>query len=440
MRVVFHVGTESAGAYALQRALPLDEELLDDAGVYVPRAARPVPHVAKAVLGWKKPDKDAWQELATELEKVPANKTVALSHEGLWSEGKRALLQLRGLLRGTDLRIVLYLRDQADYLSWRVLDTQRHTKLRFDLDDRDALAAFMSKVQLDYLGAAQQFAKVFGPESVEVVPDTTGTRFDFDEVGDFYRRLGVDGPGPEASALRYEQMLTPGIAQALRKESAGDPAIRSRLMDVALRLSAQGVGVRPVLSPKEVRRLRRRHDVANTRLSELYLGGRRLEPAKPDTGITDHRDTAELRRLLREHHQSAPLLTDDWLQRPDPAVRPFADGWAFRELEPVVASPLVARSAATHATLRFRVPYELDGTASSGLELHLETEHYDSFLCDVRVNGEAVGTLDAVGELRIPLEAGQTSAGVYEIDLRPVGSAPLEVSALDLRDPAAVAP
>lgn len=433
MRVVVHVGTESPGSYALQRALPLDADRFDEAGVYVPHAGRPVPHVAKMVLGWKRPDHDAWNALAAELDQVRDHHTVAVSHESLWNEPKRALLRLRGLFEKADVTIVWYLRDQADYLAWRVLDAQRHASQRFDLDDKGALDAFMAKVNLDYLTAAQQLTRVFGTDAVEFVPHSTGTRADHDEVGDFYRRLGVDGLGPEAAVLRNDMLLTPGLAQALRKETTGD-ADRADLLDVALRLSAQGVGVRQVLKPHDVRRLRRRHELANNQLSEWFLRGRHIEPAKPDTGLADHRTTDELRRLLVEHARSAPLLGDEWLQRPPTQVGPFADGWQFREVTPLVAGPLVARLVGPVGRLRFRVPFDTEqATTGDGLELNLEIEHDGPRRCDIIVNGESRGTFDLDVDATVPLGGTGSELGIYEVELRPHDSRPVEIGALHVR-------
>lgn len=435
MRVVVHVGTESPGSHALQRALPLDADRLDDAGVYVPHAARPVPHVAKMVLGWKRPDHDAWNALAAEIAQVRDHHTVAVSHESLWNEPKRALLRLRGLFQDADITIVWYLRDQADYLAWRVLDAQRHASQRFDLNDRAALDAFTAKVNLDYLSAAQQLTRVFGTDSVEIVPASTGTRVDHDEVGDFYRRLGVDGLGPEAALLRTDMLLTPGLAEALRKETATGDTDRADLHDVALRLSAQGVGVRQVLNPQEVRRLRRRHELANDQLSARFLRGRRIEPAKPDTGLADHRTTDELRRLLVEHARSAPLLGDEWLQRPPTHVGPFAEGWQFREVTPLVAGPLVARLVGPVGRLRFRVPFDAEQAATGGgLELHLETEHDGPRSCDVTVNGEARGVLDLDVTASVPLGDVGSEQGIYEVELRPRDDRPVEIGALRMRN------
>lgn len=433
MRVVIHVGTESPGSYALQRALPLDTDKLDEAGVYVPQAGRPVPHVAKMVLGWKQPNHAAWNELAAELDQVRDHDTIAVSHESLWSEPKRALLRLRGLFERADITVVLYLRDQADYLSWRVTDAQRHASQRFDVSDKDQLEAFIRKVPLDYLSAAQQLVKVFGKDAVQIIPDSSNTRAGHDEVADFYRRLGLDGPGPEAAALLADRLLTPGLAEALRLESPDDEHQRRALLDVALRLSAQGVGVRPVLTVQEIRRIRRRHELANGQLSERFLGGRDIEPAHPDTGLTDHRSTDELRRLLIEHAQAAPLLSDEWLQRPPARIGPFADGWQFREVTPLVAGPLVARLAGPTGTLRFRIPYEVEHAAGgTGLELHLETEHVGTRTCDLEVDGEARGEVELDMTASVPIRPGEGELGVHEIVLRPRDDRPVEIAALRL--------
>jgi len=434
MRVVVHVGTESPGSYALQRALPLDADRFEEAGVYVPHAGRPVPHVAKMVLGWKQPNHAAWNALAAEIQQLRGYHTVAVSHESLWSEPKRALLRLRSLFEGADITVVLYLRDQADYLAWRVIDAQRHNSQRFDVNDREALDDFMRKVPLDYLTAVQQLTRVFGTDAVEIAPDTTGTRADHDEVGDFYRRLGVDGPGPEAAALRNDMLLTPGLAQALRRESPSSDVDHADLLDVALRLSAQGVGVRQVLTSQEVRRIRRRHELANGQLSERFLGGRRIEPAKPDTGLADHRSTDELRRLLIEQSRSAPLLDHEWLQRPPVGVGPFAEGWQFREVAPLVAGPLVARLSGPTGTLRFRIPYDAQGTAGpDGIELYLETEHDGVRTCDVVVNGEPRGAIDLDVAATVPLGEDRAGLGVYEVELHPRDDRPVEIGTVGLR-------
>ncbi|MGI9602661.1 MAG: hypothetical protein ACR2QE_12300 [Acidimicrobiales bacterium] len=434
MRIVIHVGTESPDSYALQRALPLDADRLEEAGVYVPHAGRPVPHVAKMALGWKKPNLDAWNALAAELDQLEGYDTVVVSHESLWSEPKRALLRLRGLFSGADLSIVLYLRDQADYLTYRVLDSQRHASQRFDLADEDARSAFIGRVTLDYLTAVQQLAEVFGRESLVVVPDSTGSRADYDELGDFYRRLGVDGPGREAAAMRADLLLTPGLAAALRRETSADGANYAALREVALRLSTEGIGARQILKPDEVRRIRRRHGLHNSQLSDRFLAGRLIEPAQPDTGLADHRTSEELRQLLVDHAQAAPLLTNDWLECPSTSVGPFATGWRFCELAPVARSPLVARIDGPVGTLRFRVPFDEENAAGpDGPVLNFETELDTALSCEVSVNGRSQGMIDIDMTASIPLGRDDKSQGVYEVEIRPEQAQPLEINSLRLR-------
>ncbi|NNE73072.1 MAG: hypothetical protein HKN26_05360 [Acidimicrobiales bacterium] len=438
MRIVLHIGTESAGSAALQRSLHLDVEALRAAGVYVPTAGRPVPHVAKIALGWITPKLDTWEELAKELANVDSDvHTIVMSHESIWSQGKKPLLRLRGLVGSADLSLVMYLRDQADYLSWRVLEAQRHPTKRFDFNDKAQMDSFIRRMELDYLAAAQRLESVFGRESLDIIPENDDAQRDLDLVTDFYKRLGVGELAPDTTQLRTITMLTPGLADALRFAPGTAPygVAKADLLDIAMRLSSQGIGARQVLKPDQVGRIRHRYQVSNGQLSQRYLDGRPATVARPYTNLADHRSPDELRELLLNHVERAPLLKADWLANPTPTQSPFSRGWVLREASPTISPPLVARLHGDVGRLRFRVPFGFEERAGqSGVELLVVPDTPGLHPCRVRVNGRDRGIVDIGATKSIPLGQDASGLGVFTVDLAPTTADPLELAGLEIGD------
>lgn len=191
---------------------------------------------------------EIWDQLSRELASADSRDFVA-STEFLYRHcygEPRALEVLRDrLLAGFgDVRIILYLRDQRDYLrSFYAQTVVGHTRSAMDFD------SFISRTRRsrelwDYRTGVRLWAQVFGAERLTVIPFDRANFIGHDLIRDFVARLPVsmaalplpgDGFAPENVTPGYAQVR---MIRALnqRSQSPGHPVLQPLRWLVASRL------------------------------------------------------------------------------------------------------------------------------------------------------------------------------------------------------------
>lgn len=114
MRLTLHIGTDKAGSTAIQSHLALNREWLAAHGVYVPRSfLGPNNGHAELFQNWSV---EALEQLSTELEVAAAQDfaQALLSWEGLNFYPATEIKKLALAFRSFDIRVVMYLREQAE--------------------------------------------------------------------------------------------------------------------------------------------------------------------------------------------------------------------------------------------------------------------------------------------------------------------------------------
>lgn len=442
--IVVHVGTEVTGAAVLQRWIARNEALLVHHGLRPATAARPASGAAKLVVPWKDPGALAWHLLAEEVAAHPTQGFV-LSNENLWRQSQEVLLRLRTALTGRRVRIVLYVREQAEYLQAVTLEHQRNLDKAFDLGNGDAVARFTRPRRPAYHDVCRRFEAVFGDGSVTARSADPSALVGGHLITDFCSLVGVEPPAPDRLP-REEPVLTPVLATALRTrrkdlKPVGPPPDQ---LDLALRLSAAGVGRPWFLPERNVVSMRMGYRGQNARFAAAYLSNAEDLPGRPayapaPDGAEDV--DAAVEAMLRHARIGARIGRSGWGGGPGVASRLFADGWELVPSDQPVESGsgaeparVVAVPCPGVATIRFRLPLErlVDRTPTL---LDLRTVADEPLVARCSVNGSDAGILHFPHDrIRIPVDELDV-VGLVEIALHPVGDEPLApVAAVRLID------
>lgn len=279
--LILHVGTYKTGTTALQYFLYRNRDLLSEIGLY-----RPDTGAVDSEANWghhdlaqrltTKATRDLWQALVAEChDKAPRKAQVVVSSE-LFSHIRQAkgFQVIRHLVRNWDVRVVVYLRRQDQYLESLY---NHHVKA---VGECRPIGEFTDLVRgrLDYLTFLNALSEVFGADNLIVRPyEPASLKGDICE--DFLDVLGFDMP---EGAGRHIQNVNPGLtAEGMEKMLEANRAHKDSPTRLALarttilrRHKAPPHYRHSVLSPEERTLLAETYAEDNALIAQRYLGGR----------------------------------------------------------------------------------------------------------------------------------------------------------------------
>lgn len=385
---------DGTGTSSIQRSLHRDRAHLQENGIRLLEASRPADDVAKTVVNWRRDQDATWDAVAEELRALKDFEgTIVLSNELLWLQQPRVLFRLRSLLADRSVVAVAYLREQADYMQWRVLQNQKKLEKAFDFRNPDAFGRFARGRRLDYFEMCRRFESVFGSGSVVGRIYDRSKLAGNDVVSDFYEQLGVPLPDHSLGWPSANPSLNADFADLIRERRA-DLAKQhpiADLIDVALRLSSEGVGERYFLSDNDVDQIRSGFATSNQRLASRYLADGAEIPQHPTCWSGVAADLDRLEEQLLDAARAAPKLGKGWSGNPANAPRLFNKGW---KLEPSADGESVrALLSDSEGTLRFRTSFQREARLGpAGFQLVVRTDGDLPFEADISVNEEPLGT------------------------------------------------
>lgn len=262
-RVILHIGRSKTGSTAVQRALSRNRESLSAQGYTYPGIGLDHAEVVYALAG----DRSAeWCANKISREIRTADNSVILSSEG-FENVEPALV--REWLDGLDVRVVVYLREQAAALSSAY---QQYVKGELE---SETFEVFASRYHIDYHEFVEGWARVFGRANM-IARTYDG---DSDVVEDFLWILGVD----DAATYRVDEPdPNPSVAGALleakRRLNSIFKGTAASLRDITyqaiLDLTVEHKNYRGGISTSElfVEDVRRLHRNSNERLARTYFG------------------------------------------------------------------------------------------------------------------------------------------------------------------------
>ena len=228
-----HIGTHKTGTSSLQTLLLSNEECLERNGIFVPRSRRPLPGGGHHNLAWElsgdlrfDPASGSWPDVISEMRsRNPGTVCVSsedFEHLHLRPESLRRIKQELNSI-GYEVRIVVYLRPQADYIESLYVELLKNEVY---LTFREYLGKIFPRgasgprdlwtYSFDYGEILDSFAKVFGTGCMVVRPYRANRRTkhllnDFMSIISPERRIR----GLDFSACRHRHNPSLSFAQVV---------------------------------------------------------------------------------------------------------------------------------------------------------------------------------------------------------------------------------
>lgn len=382
-----HVGMEKTGSTSIQHALVKHADWLTELGYHVPKAATPG-RSAKHDVEWKDPHDRAWIDLAREIDDVRAEHVI-LSEETIYCLKPPVLQRIRKMFPDHDFSVILYVREQADFIQALALQSQKKPRGAFNLRNEARVQKFIDSRKLQFNELAESLESVFGRGSLCARMFDRSCFVDGDLFSDFVAALGIENSAGVTAPIHINPTIGPEFADILRARRAELTAVMAydEGLNLAGRLTTNGVGSRYFLSEERVSELRQTYRRPNKEFARRFLRNADEIPEKvvwetvePAFGRLD-----ELGDLLLELGGRYPMLVRHWKGDREIGSRMFpSDEWEWSSS----SNFLMTRPAKERATLRFRLPYgrSLRGDCE-GLSIAIRTEDSSPAAARVSANG-----------------------------------------------------
>jgi len=193
--LVLHIGTHKTGSTSIQKNLHQNAKKLESQGVFYPteKTVWGGHHQLPWALGIKHPNRDinvtvddcldAW--LNKKFEKI------IISSEDFDFLPRDMILELKKKLRGLNVRIVIYLRDQVSYL---ISDYKQHVQMesvKFGGHLDDFYFKYKFERRFNYHALLMPWARIFGMTSIDVRSFSKDNLVLGDVVSDFFSKEGL---------------------------------------------------------------------------------------------------------------------------------------------------------------------------------------------------------------------------------------------------------
>lgn len=220
MSVIYiHIGTHKTGTTSLQYFLGTNKAAMEEQGILVPDSGKPDMkrgsgnhRLAWALLKRNGVDNfDDWISLKEEMLQAPDAKTV-ISAEGFCLLEEHGIRNLRRLLEGEEVYIIIYFRKYMDYLK-SVYSTQIRNK---DTETRRFSTYVIENTQkIDYNRLLEIWGRYFGYErlTVRVYDEVIASK---GIISDFNKIIGFDQSNTVDSEIFRNPSLSDRTTNAIR--------------------------------------------------------------------------------------------------------------------------------------------------------------------------------------------------------------------------------
>lgn len=407
-RLIIHAGIGKTGTSSIQSSMHRNREALRSQGIRYIESNRPYPeYLAKHKFRWNKQGAPEWDELREEAGNLAGTcETVVVSNETLWRKNEEELRFFRDFFPGYEFTILLYVREQAEYLESRILQAAKSLSNRwsFDLrnpDDPTGIDEFLEThlPELDFVEVARRWGAVFGEENIHGRLYSRNLFPGKNVVEDFYAAIGASTDSLDLLAESNPSISAPLISIRDFREEYLDPAWSdAEVNDGAILLTRlRTPNPRKLLSEDRVARIRDRFMESNRRFFADYVTNADEFSFRSFDGGEDYDlDVigAELDELIREW----PLVTNRALALPSFEGRMFREGWKVKEK----GEQCLAVKSADESRICFRVPYRLRLQYRDRV-LNLRVRCTGPSRVGVTLNGADLGERDLSRET-IPIE------------------------------------
>ena len=439
-KLVIHAGTGKTGTSSVQVSLLKNKEALGSQGITFLESILSKPgKSAKHGLEWQKLFGRERRNLRKEAKRLAeTDLTVVISNEALWKKSPRQLRVLKGLFKGFEFEVVIYVREQVEFLESRTLQSLKKGRKVLDLDFSDmgnpgGLDEFLDQFlpHLDYLETCQRIEEVFGKDSVHARLYSRELFTDGNVVSDFLEVLGADLQSLDLSTETNPSLSVPfAIITTNHREYFSPVPSRSEVLDAGLRLSKkQKAQVPRLISSKKAEEIRSRFSNSNEDFFASYVKNADGFSCKDWSGKSA-RELGEFVDQMSELIEEWPLMQFNGFGPKKTNRAVFCEGW---DIEDEAGVFRVSR-AGEESKIRFRIHLRARSRSKNrGLKLWMETTE-PSAVQRVRVGN---GEIEDIDLSRSPISIPTSELGEFDnvevVFLKSDGSqAPLSVTGVRL--------
>ncbi len=428
MKLIIHVGTPKTGSTAIRMALQENRDWLAERGVHALVANATEGVTAKHKIRWEDPNDPGWDRWRAEIAALPPSiHTLVISNERMFRLEEAAFRGIRAFFDGMDVKVVVYVREQAQYMQSVVLHNLRSGKNATDLRSPDLIALNRARELHDYCVFADRYERVFGPDAVRARVFDRAALKHGNVVNDFFSVLGIDDMTGCEIREDPNASLTVELADIWhrRREELQQRFPPMLVRYVTHQLAKQGVGEKYFLTEAQVQSLRAEFADSNRRFAERYLGGPDAWPNKKiwtDAPLLSAVDAIEAR--LVQALEWAPLLRESWGGRRDLGERMFLEGWRDTQPEKLLRPAPVG----SESRIRFYLWKPLEaGPTLRGRRVQVRLDFAEgaaAYAPEVALNGRPLGrtpvterpieaeaeAIGPLGEIELTLSNGEAEA------------------------------
>lgn len=276
-RVFLHIGTHKTGTTAIQIYATENRERLRQRGLLYPLRGCPQDahmNYGHHLLAWSLTRDTShlseWAGLRQEIETEAMPGTVISSEDFCRITTAEQVQHLCKLLGQVDLRVVIYLRRQDQYIQALYCTDVMHYGQRCALDNYIAFNA----ANMDYRAVLEPWVAVLGAASVSVRPYERSQLRNGDVIEDFFSLVGLEGfeglPRPASPPNQSYPLSAVGTLVRLRELGLkpDEMELATRLMRLLYR---RGSSKLDYLRPTEALALAARYRESNAEIARQFL-------------------------------------------------------------------------------------------------------------------------------------------------------------------------
>lgn len=288
-KVILHIGRHKSGTSSLQKFLCENSQALHDCGYYYPKSLRSsiahhplayyYSHKNKQLLGEK--DFDEIKKFWNEIEKH----NVIISSEAFQHADPNLMIED---FAKYDLKIVVYLRDQASYLLSAYSQSIKSQKMTMTLDEFEK-NLFKSANYFDFL---QKWRNAF--PNAELIINIFDKEYliDKDIRKDFLIKTGLCGMNDFESFFFPENDQNPSIGgnllefkRILNGLNYDDFINKRKFYQVLQKIASENkkYKLKTIMSEVMYKRICKKYEHSNKKVSDIYLNGKKIQMKEPES-------------------------------------------------------------------------------------------------------------------------------------------------------------
>lgn len=312
MKLFLHIGTGKTGTTTIQRSLWVNRDWLADRGYWVLRTGRTSTGLAKHKTKWGRSPQPEWAAWRREIFNLDSRiEAVILSNEGLFRKPSRAIEHIRGCFTGLDARVIMYVRDQAEFAQSLALYRLKTGSDQYQgVPTMDELRPSFGGGRIDYLQVCKRYDSVFGEGSIQARAFSPALFEGGDLMTDFLSAFGITPVDGLQQTTEANVGIGPDLVELVDAACSSDPNLRrDDLVDIAKQLTRERPTEKYFLSKDEVEEIREMYRESNSEFEQRYLVNASKIPQRPvwRTSAPDPQLAQEFeRRILARAWESEP--------------------------------------------------------------------------------------------------------------------------------------